>query len=241
MGTRSLRPRGNGFDFRGRKRGIALICCSLCHKNPRKSKPFPRGRRLRVPLKSSMRFAPPSFSFKRTFYKARRVARRSAALLQLWAVPQSNPFLQRALRVEQRKRKPFLLVAVLMLFILLLNGGLWWLWTWLLTTPARELKSFSAPYELPRFLGGNIIGGVAIFTLDVLHFRGDISVRFARRAKLAARSVGRHIGTTDSFAATRRTLALALARSSSGLVAANLCLWIADFYACGIHRKLAFS
>ena len=95
----------------------------------------------------------------------RRAFWRSAWLLHLWATPESNPFLQRALRVEERKKKPFRLVAILMLLITLLNGGLWWFWTWLLQTHARELKNIIAPYELPRFLGGNVLSGVAIFTL----------------------------------------------------------------------------
>lgn len=90
-------------------------------------------------------------------------------LWRLWTIPENNPFLQRALRIEARKRKPLLLVALLMLFIIGLNTGLWFFWSWLLMTQAREftspLKGFQAPYELPRFLGGNILSGVALITL----------------------------------------------------------------------------
>ena len=99
------------------------------------------------------------------FSGARRLSRRVAILWHLWTIPENNPFLQRALRVEERKRKPLLLVTLLMLFILGTNCGLWYFWSWLLTTPARELRSFE-PYELPRFLGGNIMGGVALVTLS---------------------------------------------------------------------------
>jgi hypothetical protein len=104
-------------------------------------------------------------SIKRTFGGARRFSRRALTLGRLWTLPESNPFLQRALRVEERKRRPFLLVAVLMLCILLLNSGLWFLWSWLLATPSRHLQGFGAPYELPRALGGNILSGVALVTL----------------------------------------------------------------------------
>lgn len=95
---------------------------------------------------------------------ARRWYWHMAALLRLWVEPEQNPFLQRALRVEQRKRKPFLNVALLMSFIALTNGGLWWFWTWLLgRSPA--IQNLYASYELPPALGSNVLNGAAIFSL----------------------------------------------------------------------------
>ncbi len=104
-------------------------------------------------------------SFKRALRFARRKARRAGANLWLWAVPELNPFLRKALRIEARRKRPFFTVAGLMIAMLLVNGGLWWFWNILHDQFPRELNPFGERYLLPGFLGGNVIGGVAIFTL----------------------------------------------------------------------------
>jgi ABC-type transport system involved in multi-copper enzyme maturation permease subunit len=60
--------------------------------------------------------------------RARRFAQRSVFALSAWAHPDANPFLQKALRVEARRHKPFFEVAVVALCALLacvVIGRLW--------------------------------------------------------------------------------------------------------------------
>lgn len=96
---------------------------------------------------------------------AQRKARRAGAELWLWATPEHDPFLQKSLRVEARRKRPFLTVAGLMIAILLVNGGLWWFWNVLHDQFPRDFKRFGERFLLPDFLGHDVIGGMAIFTL----------------------------------------------------------------------------
>lgn len=95
----------------------------------------------------------------------RRVGWRVGTLLRWWASPESNPFLQRTLRVETRKYQALKVAIAAVLSSLILFGFGWWGWDSLFRHSFRETRNFPESYTLPRAIGGDLAGAAALLTL----------------------------------------------------------------------------
>lgn len=96
--------------------------------------------------------------------RARRLLWRAALAFSIWVSPDTNPFLQRALRAEARQHKPLLTIIGTVLTVCCfqaLGWSVWLLWKHSQNPlPAR----FDIPTVLPTFVGGNPVDFIAILT-----------------------------------------------------------------------------
>lgn len=96
--------------------------------------------------------------------RARRLSWRAALAFSVWVAPDSNPFLQRAVRVEARQHKPLLTIIGTVLTICCfqaLGWGGWLLWR---RDQSPLPVRFLLPTVLPAFVGGTPLDFLAILT-----------------------------------------------------------------------------
>jgi hypothetical protein len=140
----------------------------------------------------------------RRFFRARvlgpaaRSLRRGALAARAWSSLETNPFLERALRVEARKHHPLLAIIGVALLALSLVAGIYvaWLWWPIIFWPYTPRPSTAPPVSLPTALGSNLVGFLAIVTAGASGYIAFYSTR-ARAAYLLRQEVVK--GTLDSL------------------------------------------
>ncbi|HVF10601.1 MAG TPA: hypothetical protein VNA16_07355, partial [Abditibacteriaceae bacterium] len=113
--------------------------------------------------------------------RLKRLAWHGGAALAAWSTPETNPFLQRALRIETRKHKPLLTALGCLLMVFLVNVIGWWLWGWWLKNGRPWLNPQWPPGIFPPALGSNFMGFIGILTTAVC----ACAVLYTSRARTA--------------------------------------------------------
>lgn len=140
--------------------------------------------------------------------RIRRLALRGGAALHDWAGLASNPFLQRALRIEARKYKPLLTVLGAVCLVGIMIGGAWRVWPHLIDLAygkgivqrhvwrGRAVRASSPFAFLVTAVGGSFVSCVALLTATACAYI-SITASRARAAYLLRQELFK--GTLDQL------------------------------------------